>query len=1232
MNHLTENQLKALDLQRNIALTAGAGSGKTTVLVNRYLHILFSQPELSVSRILAITFTEKAAAEMKERIFREVEQRFRQNQKFRNRLFAILQELHQAQIFTIHAFCNNLLKQYPVEAGIQPDFLILEDVQQAEFFQRTFRDFFQQYGSDPEEPLRLQQLALSAFTLREIKRFLQIIYDQRAILLPFLKQTARLTPEEILEQWKEHYVRFHRDALREFLQDRTLLNTLQQLSASHPHDVLSEQVERLLDSSTSEQEQIQIISMLLRRLLTSQGTAYRRVNKNTWNGPDKELFREASRLAEKYGQRFWYWDAETNRRYPEIIAGLSRIAHDFLQFADIARARMNALDFDELQIRAIQLLEHHPEIRERLHQRFRHVLVDEFQDTDVLQSRLIELLTKREDEPIPPGKLFFVGDAKQSIYGFRHADLRIFQEFTRRIRQTATPRPFHHPETGEALPASPEEESGIINLQQNFRSDPALIAFFNHFFETLFTASGEFEVPFQKLIPARTALPGLNSQAHLHILISDQTDTLTKSEIISREADYVAQLIHRIVEQNPLRRQVISGSSESTRPIQYGDVAILLRGRTHLEALITALRQHRIPHQTYKGKGFFRQQEVQDLYYLLRWLAQPEDDFALLTFLRSEFAGLTDNTLFHLSQVEGATYWERFRKLVAFREGQLSARETFRNDFTQFLEKTGQMAEIPPDQQHAMAYLNRCFREWQPLAQTSRFTQLLDTVMESLHIRALLAAQKDGSQKLANIDKFVRFVQEYQLSRSALLMDLLEALENQIRGEGHEGEATILEQEENKVQILTYHSAKGMEFPVVILPFLNQRFMLNSRQTVFTDQLHGFSMVPGSLKNRKVEQQGERTEQQEPFIHQWLKQREEAKKLAEEKRLLYVAATRARDHLWMIGAVNSYGKVETPSYLKWLCERYALEPLPAESQQRTIPLTEHHQLQVQFIPFSAVTTREPAEESVNEPLEEPFSLPEFHPEYHEVVPEPPGGQVYSATQLMIFQENPDRYFHHFYLQDYRILPPAVEFDYQDEPGGALWGSAVHKLLEDFPARPAEQDARKIEWIIRRYFPEPAAQPEEIRKRLHELMVRLRKSELVTLLSAPEQFSEFSADLRMGPFILQGIFDRLFRNREGLWEVLDFKTNRISPARVAETARKYRFQVEAYALLLSRLYPEQKRFPVTLFFLEPMESVRTEFTPIELQGIHRNVLELMQELYRRERELFSPHSPTPFPLE
>ena len=197
MYTLSEQQLQALDLENNLAVTAGAGSGKTTLLVNRYLHILLNFKHLSVKNLLAITFTEKATAEMKDRIFDLIRQQFIDNRSKQGRLFEILNELHESQIYTIHAFCSHILRQYPLESELNPDFTILTNIEIDELINRVFREFLISLQLAKHQKARVMMRTFREFPSHRLREMLFFFYHKRTQLYPFLESFADKSPQLI---------------------------------------------------------------------------------------------------------------------------------------------------------------------------------------------------------------------------------------------------------------------------------------------------------------------------------------------------------------------------------------------------------------------------------------------------------------------------------------------------------------------------------------------------------------------------------------------------------------------------------------------------------------------------------------------------------------------------------------------------------------------------------------------------------------------------------------------------------------------------------------------------------------------------------------------------------------------------------------------------------------------------------------------------------------------------
>jgi len=1218
MFNLSVHQQKALDVQRNLAVTAGAGSGKTTVLVDRYLHILLQNPGLNVKEVLAITFTEKATAEMKQRIFNQIEEQFIKSKSLQGRLFEILNQLPEAQIFTIHSFCHQILKRYATEAEINPNFTILKDEDVAELLYQVYRDFLLSFQVDTHPQGSFIKSVFHEFSLKKLQDFFFFFYENRAALYPIIQKDHQLSTTEFQNYWKEIFIQYHTPLLRNFQQHKDFWEHLGRLvkidippnmNSSAQQATLRKLYDQFHQSITDPFEQIQALINIIRNLTKHDGTAYSKVpgGKATWGEEGVDKFKRLSEWAARWSQNIRPYFDQTEEQYATLHIGLCALFFELLNRCDAQKTDLNALDFNDLQIHTQHLLQKNPQIREQLRDQYKWILVDEFQDTDTLQADIIYSLSHDYLGHFDRNRLFIVGDPQQSIFGFRHADVTQFSEYIKEIsHQGSQNLPLFIPGEKDPLPSSEIERQGIITLSQNFRSSPQLIQFFNQTFESIFTADSEFDVPFQKLKPARPQDPSQTSFVQLDLFV-DQADE--KNDFVALHAQRIVEIIQQIVNNPDFQKLITEGTEFRLEKIDFGDIALLLRSRTQLQTFEQIFRDNHIPYQTFKGIGFFQKPEIQDLYHILRSIAHPEENFSLVVALRSDYVGLSDVCLYYLSQTRGANYWEKLCNLRDFLFGQKDMGEILLPDFYQFLKDQNLSLKITPTEKQSIQFFINQYQEWHPLAWGDRFGRLLDEVIEKLRIRAILRLQHDADQKLANVDKFLHYVAEYEQTTSTMLVEFLETLRRQISGEIREGEAIILAAEENKVKIITYHGAKGMEFPVVFLPLLEGKFHYN--QNIFFDKDYGFAFEFDLSKNNNFPRS---------FAREYLEDRDRKKIEAEEKRLFYVAATRARDYLFLLGTLPKAGTISYQNYLSWLLKAHDLnnpENLlenenPISSVERSFKLNLHHITALEDTRF--VTGTQPQSQEIA-----PFQFTPEEIRYSVVTDEQPNGQRYSVTQLMIFREDPQRYYRHFYLSD---LPPDFTEEFVDEPGGQLWGSLVHHLLEYFFLRAPQDDEKKIDQLLVRFPPEPR-ELNRFKAKLIKTMRAFRESEFVRQIDHQEAYSEFAVNLRMGSFILQGIFDLLYKNTLGDWEVVDYKSNRIKASDVTSFARKYEFQIRTYALLLSALYPQQKNYPISLFFLEPQKIVRREYSLLEIESSRSEITDLLNRLFQYEKSIFSP---------
>ncbi len=1225
MNFLSDNQLKALDVNRNLAITAGAGSGKTTILVQRYLYLLLHNPSLKVKNILAITFTEKASAEMKDRIFAEIHEQFASNRSQQGRLFEILNQLQEAQIFTIHAFCSHILHQFPVEIEQNPEFVILDEVRMDNLLNQVFRNFLFGYDPTGQPGSAAIMKSLREYSFKKWREIFSFFYRNRTILFQFLEAFKNASPEVIKNYWEDEFLNYHRQSLEVLKSDQhfwSLLNQLNALevekgsNAGKIQKELSSSTQNFLSDQTASFSSVLAASRIMAILTRADGSAYAAVpaGKKSWGEQGVKLFLALSGLALQYHEKFLTSDENTEHKYAEVISGMISVVNELLKRTEDAKRTLNALDFEDLQIKTLAVMQQFPEIRDYLRKQYSFILVDEFQDTDRLQSGIIHLLTHDLLGSMDSNRLFIVGDPKQSIFGFRNTNVALFQDIMEKISlQHTRDIPIQLKDHPEPLKTTAEERRGIIELSQNYRSSLQLIQFFNLTFELVFSQESEFDVPFQKLEAGRREYSHYHTLPELDLFL-DKCEEGDNPDLVQIQAVSMAERINQLVQQQgPAGARKTNGNGPEN--LRFGDIAILIRSRTHLSQIEQTLRNFHIPYQTYKGAGFFQKQEIQDIYYILRSIAYPEEDFALVTVLRSQFVGLSDVCLFYLSHVSGKDYWMKIHKFRDFLFSGGDPAEYFDDGFAGFMSDSGQQIRLFPGEQESIDTFISLYQQWVILALNGNFSHLLDDIIEKFQLRPLLKAQNDGDQKIANLEKLVHTIYDFEQSSSTLLPDLLEILRGQISGETREGEAVIMAEDQDKVKILTFHSAKGMEFPVVFLPFMEKKFQFN--KNLLLDSKYGFAVD----LDRSAHQLSSK-----PFACQFLMERDHRKIEAEEKRLFYVAITRARDHLFMTASLKKTGIYPIPSYLHWLLSSH--EVLNGSDLTDFQQSTSIHKPAFQ-VNLNIISEEPESATAVDAGGSGPAMLTEdLNDEirkYLMPLNNKPDGYIYTVTQLMLFRENRQRYLHHYYLNEGEIPWLDTTDSFIDEPGGALWGSLIHKLLENFHLRPPQEDEKKIGQLLSIFPLSQYVDKKELNEALATFIRNFRNSPLAREIHSVDASSEYALDMYINEFTLRGIFDLLYHDRQGLWAVVDYKTNRITAGETDSLVRKYDFQLRAYALLLAGSFPDQQIFPVSLYFLEPMKLIKKEFNRLETESTRNEIQTLMQELFAWESAIFHPAS-------
>ncbi len=639
---LTEQQQRAIAARGvSVALSAGAGCGKTFALTERFLASL--EPGASggparLDQLTAITFTERAAREMRDRIRKACTARLLEApEEHVDHWLRLVRQLDAAQIGTIHSFCGSLLRAHAVEAGVDPRFQVLDQAQaDTLLFERIDAELRQRLSAGEEAVIEL----VVQFGLGPLGDMVRQLLARRQEI-DWAKWRAE-TPAGLVGRWQA----FWREVALPGVAARIarspeaaeVLAVIARESPSHPVmrqrcDALRE----LLPSLAEGKETAAILEAILENARVQGGGG-----KKAWTSEENyNALRDAAaklRDAIKAVKPLLAFDPAAALPAAETALRLTAVAQGVADAYEARKRELAAMDFNDLLIRARDLLcgPHGADLRKRLAAQTRLLLVDEFQDTDPLQVELVKALL---DGRHTDGKLFFVGDFKQSIYRFRGADPDVFRQLR-----------------GE-IPAA-----GQLPLSLNFRSQPAVLAFVNALFRGEFADYEPLRASRDQVgpVPAveflwavaaeepvkEDAELGDESSAGKGETVAWSDDDSKTERIRRREAEWIARRLRAIFDSG----EKIVCEKGVARAVRPGDVALLFRAMTNVEYYEDAFRRAGIDYYVVGGRAFYAQQEIFDVVNLLRALANPSDEVSLVGALRSPFFSLLDETLYWLGR------------------------------------------------------------------------------------------------------------------------------------------------------------------------------------------------------------------------------------------------------------------------------------------------------------------------------------------------------------------------------------------------------------------------------------------------------------------------------------------------------------------------------------------------------------------------------------------------------
>jgi len=1124
--------------ERDTLVSASAGTGKTAALVELYLRIAEGRTALgdgvTPHNILALTFTRKAAGEMRERL-REALLAKRRDNPGDKRYARMLELLSDAVIGTFDSFCMRLLREHHFEAALPPDFSLL-----------------------PEDEAR--RLLLDS-TIRVMRRLLS--EGHAGLLLLLENNSFDQVTDDLLNVAKASEVlsgsRPDFQAEKEALPDK--MNAELDAYGKGLEEVRSSY---LATGAVSDKLSVGLEEII--RHFEIYGKPEKRPTPETARRAGMDFFSGPEGLVRHFKTvhtNSWKSFKETRR---ELLSHLDAAQFAFERLFAIdeaeaafdiavlirreyaeAKAAVSMLDFEDVLVSAIDLLATRREIREQWQSRFDVILVDEFQDTNRIQLRLINLLSRDADfiaRGARPTRRLYVGDRKQSIYRFRGADVSVFRQIENDWKG--------------------REDAKILHFRRNFRSNAHLLQFSNALFGRLLDdGSQDYQSSYSK---EDDLLPGLEypgQGAPVELLRVNKSILSRQEDRLRAESEAIALRLHEMIAINGLE----IGQSDKSRKATYEDVAVLVRKKHILPAFERAFRRAGLPFSVVDGSGLFQRNEVLDLIAAARLLIEPWNTVALLTVLRSPAVHLSDNSIFRLHQ-----HCEKSdRKLDAVIKSA--------TDCAALCEG----ASIPGVQQKRLLYFVEVYGDLAARRRLMPASEIFEELLERLDLEAVAACGHESERVTANQHKLLRLLHEIEnRNGTSDLYAALRRLDDMLKDDRGPGEAP---QNACGIQIMTIHQAKGLEFPIVVLP------AVEIKAGIFKGRLLADGRAGVIVKTRsKLES--------DPF-----EERKEAHKnmeLAEERRIYYVAATRAKDRL-VIGTNFSEGKGGERDEEGESTAAIALADeieMAASACGLAMHITEiDGQMETEPAKPAAQSTEMPTAAEIERLCAEAQA--------HDCSPSMLG--TFSVTMLHDFHACERRY--HLKRMLERSTNLWMEAPYADEetPEGASLGLLVHCFLEAMPLGVSPQ-AKDISG----FFATAAQQDSAGADRAVCSLERFFASEWYAELS--RQINTNGAALhREMPFIaelemsegrrarLKGRIDLLIEPPDGELRLIDYKYARSNTPR----AEDYIMQVAVYARALERAWPGRPMAAEIVYLAGSGEIVRIESgSPQALAAIAR----------------------------
>ena len=1162
-------QAAAVDsVDRNVVLTSGAGCGKTAVLAFRFAELLkCSDRDDAVRRLVAVTFTEKAAVEMRQRLAGLLSDMATEaDPSRRQQIQGWIDDLPEARISTIHSFCAGILRTHAVRAGIDPAFDVLAEQIVAD-----------QMVDDAVNRAVITAVegggeAVAALLVR--RRFETVL----AAVAELVEQRTAYNPADyadadtIFARWDQRLAA-QRTAAQEQLADDTALaaelDALLAIECKDPTDKLAVWL----------REHVSLARLVMRDSEAWTSETFATLSEKAggigsaknWPLADVKELRHRMKAALAPFADLAVLAAgelgELDRQAAEDLATLTALASDANALYAAAKRSRGAMDFDDLQDCTDRLLRANPDVQAQLAAGIDQLLIDECQDTNPIQMELLWRLIAGESLEAPPGKLFVVGDVKQSIYRFRGADVSLFGEIARRLG-----------------------EDGRLSLGTSFRTHAAGLALVNRLFAPLIGDGYEAIDAFREDTPP---------SAPVEILLASNEDgDMNAEKATAAQAALVAERIRELVDSG--EPVVWDAAADTYRPARYADIAILFVRMTASAEYERQLAAAGVPYYVVAGAEFFHQQEVYDLLNALRVIDDPYSDTALVGVLRSSLVGLDDNALMHLAEVCE-------KPLLPSLPHEDLARRLNKSAAQALHEAIQWIGELSAGKDAA------------------GLDELIERIVTECGYEATLLAQPQGKRKVGNVRLLISHARS-AAAEGMSLADFITQMDKLTLTDARYEQAAVAGEADDVVRLMTIHKAKGLEFPIVVVPDLNAGGRGSHRGCLLHQRDWGWTTKPPG---------GDDDDGEKPLSAELARQAEQRDDLAETIRKYYVALTRHEDRLILIGADqrNKDGTIKGNCFLRTLDEQLGVLTAVDDGRDEIVYNWDgrDYAMRVQRRIATPTSSRQAASAGralLNDAADGADlaaralaaastgdNLPLIGP-----LPSSVGQVELAVTALSEFVQCPQRYRWRYDLRvPQTALPREADGAARESagPDAASAGTFFHRCMEllDFDApQTADTVARQAAaetGIGDEFIPSLTAE-------LADMIEQFRQTPLWQQLASAEQsHRELDFILSTSSATLRGQIDLLTADADGTWRIVDYKSDRLNGADVAEHSRHHELQMRIYAAAAAGFLGSPPAEAV-LYYLRTGETHTISFDDEMIASIQNELGDLAGQLITARR--------------